>query len=36
MNHLDKWSTYDWTVSLGGVVVRALTGNARGVRFNPH
>ena len=33
------WSdllTYDWTVSLCGLVVRALAQNARGVRFDSH
>ena len=24
-NHLDEWSTYDWTVSLCGLVVRVLS-----------
>ena len=33
------WSdllTYDWTVSLCGLVVRALAWNARGIRFDSH
>ena len=38
MNHLEGmiYIEYDWTVSLCGLVVRALAQNARGIGFNPH
>ena len=31
-----EWSTYDWTVSHHGLVVRMLAWNARGIGFDPH
>ena len=38
-NHLEGviyLHIYDWTVSLCGLVVRVLTWNVRGIRFDPY